>query len=234
MLTLPTRDVMLVCRNGHVITDRLRARPDLRHIRCDVCGVDTFERCPTCDRELPGAPVLDGPGPVGAWPAPDACPGCGAAFPWSAAGPPCDDPLTELDRLLRRVPRIVRGLRPRFGKVADDRDLSDLLRAVLPVSFDYVFPMARTPRYAAATRMDFRLGPTRIAVVGHRITRDVGEAELRDRWTEDARDLEVTDVETLMVFAYDPEGRLPDPRRVESVGSWDEGGLRVRCVVAGG
>ena len=68
-LTQPTRDVMLVCRNGHVVTDRLRARPDLRHQRCDRCGTETLERCPTCDRELLGAPLLDGPEPVGAWPA---------------------------------------------------------------------------------------------------------------------------------------------------------------------
>jgi hypothetical protein len=231
MLTFPTRDVMLVCRNGHVVTDRLRARPDLRHIRCDVCGTDTLERCPTCDRELPGAPLLDGPGPVGAWPAPDACPGCGATFPWSDPGPAQDKPLARLEHLLRRLPRVARHLRPRFGDVADDRDLSDLLRGLLPAAFDHVYPTARTPRYSPTTRIDFRLGPDRLAVVGHRIVREIGELEFLKRLEEDAREFEAWDVETLVVFGYDPDARLPDPRRVENVGTREEGGMRVRCVI---
>ena len=35
-MTTILRDLMLVCRNGHVITDRLKARPDLRLPRCDT------------------------------------------------------------------------------------------------------------------------------------------------------------------------------------------------------
>ncbi|MBO0698011.1 MAG: DUF2321 domain-containing protein, partial [Zavarzinella sp.] len=71
-----TRDSMLVCANGHVITDRLRARPDLRRARCDRCGAPTLDRCRTCGHELPGATSVPGYETVGSYPAPLACSGC--------------------------------------------------------------------------------------------------------------------------------------------------------------
>ena len=54
------QDVMQVCLNGHVITDRLRGRPEHALSRCDRCGAPTLYRCPTCGRELPGARGVPG------------------------------------------------------------------------------------------------------------------------------------------------------------------------------
>src|SRR5688572_6035303 len=67
------RDLMLVCRNGHVITDRLRARPDLRLPRCDLCGAATLDRCPTCAHQFAGAIPVPGFEPVGTRGAPAVC-----------------------------------------------------------------------------------------------------------------------------------------------------------------
>ena len=40
-------DVMQVCRNGHVITDMLRAHPESGLSHCDRCGAPTLDRCLT-------------------------------------------------------------------------------------------------------------------------------------------------------------------------------------------
>src|SRR5262249_45788676 len=76
-------DVMLVCRSGHVITDRLSASPDRRLAHCDRCGAATVDRCGTCGRKLPGAVHVPGLAPIGRLQPPHYCPSCGAAFPWA-------------------------------------------------------------------------------------------------------------------------------------------------------
>ena len=59
------RDVMQVCRNGHVITDRLHGSPESAAPRCDRCGAATLDCCPTCGHAVPGAVPLPGLVPVG-------------------------------------------------------------------------------------------------------------------------------------------------------------------------
>src|ERR1700722_9412525 len=75
-------DVMQVCRNGHVITDRLRGDPESGRSHCDRCGAATLDRCLTCGEQLPGAVEVPGLAPIGAWPTPRYCLVCGAPFPW--------------------------------------------------------------------------------------------------------------------------------------------------------
>ena len=166
----PDSDVMQVCLNGHVITDLAGAHPDRRRTACDRCGAATIDRCPTCGTGLPGAVSVPGLAPVGTRRPPRCCSVCGAAMPWvRQSGPAAGDPTAPLERLLRRLPRVIRQLRWRQGdrppfRVEDERDLEDLLRALLPLHFDDVRPEGRTPRYAAGVRTDFRLAPERIAV----------------------------------------------------------------------
>jgi hypothetical protein len=232
------QDVMQVCRNGHVITERLRGRPEDGLSRCDRCGAPTLHRCPTCGRELPGARAVAGLEPIGRRAAPPHCPLCGAAFPWTSlrkAPPP--GPLTVLDGLLRRLPRAVRELRVRHGqrpafRVEDEHDLEDLLRALLPLYFDDVRPEGRTPSYAAGTRTDFVLAAEGAAVTVKRVATADCEAGLVEQLAEDAGYYERRGgVRALVCLAYDPEQRAVDPARLEVACLRDEG-LAVRCVVA--
>jgi hypothetical protein len=232
------QDVMQVCRNGHVITERLRGRPEDGLSRCDRCGAPTLHRCPTCGRELPGAREVPGLEPIGRRAPPAHCPLCGAVFPWTARRkPPPPGPLTVLDGLLRRLPRVVRELRVRHGdrpafRVEDEHDLADLLRALLPLYFEEVRPEARTPSYAAGTRTDFVLVAEGTAVTAKRITTPESEAILVGQLTEDAAYYERRGgVRALVCLAHDPEQRALDPVRLEAACLRDEG-LAVRCVVA--
>src|SRR6266436_6890634 len=116
--TCPTHDVMQVCRNGHVITDRLLRCPEQASGHCDRCGALTFERCLTCGLELPGATLLAGPVPIGTPRPPNYCGRCGAAVPWTTRSSPlsADAPLDRLESLLSRLPQVARQLRHRHGQ----------------------------------------------------------------------------------------------------------------------
>lgn len=223
------QDVMQVCRNGHVITDLLRTSPARALTHCDRCGAVTMDSCPTCGHDLPGAFVVPGLQPVGLRPAPHFCEMCGAAFPWTRQRrSPKREPLVLLDNLLRRLPRVIRQLRSRQGdrppfRVADERDLEDLLRAMLPLHFDDIRPECRTPSYAAATRTDFLLVPEDIA-----LTAKLARPRILDQIQEDAVYYRSErKCRTLVVFVYDPEASLREPCVPPADGEEPE----VRCVV---
>lgn len=78
------RDIMQVCLNGHVITERFNTHPEFRENYCTNCGQKTITKCPTCKADIPGDIVYDdmvilsGFAPV----APQICKNCGNRFPW--------------------------------------------------------------------------------------------------------------------------------------------------------
>jgi hypothetical protein len=234
----PTADVMLVCRNGHVITERLHGCPDqaLRH--CDRCGADTLSACPTCGQQFPGAVAWPGPLPIGRPQPPLYCAQCGAALPWAPRPRPAADPLAALETLLRRLPLVVRQLRSRQGdrppfRVEDEHDLEDLLRALLAVPFDDIRPEGRTPAYTPGRRTDFLLDRGALAVTVKCVRAAGDEPRLAAELAQDAAYYQARPTcRTLVCFLYDPEGRLPDPRRLEAAWSRQHDDLDVRCVSA--
>lgn len=223
---------MQVCRNGHVITDRLRTSPERAATHCDRCGAVTMDRCATCGHELPGALVVPGLHPVGVRPVPCFCALCGAAFPWTLRQrPPKRPALGILETMLRRLPLSIRQLRVRHDdrppfRVVDERDLEDLLRSLLPLSFDDIRPENRTPSYAAVTRTDFLLAPESIA-----LTIKWARIGIMEQIAEDAvyyrRERKYR---TLLVYLYDPEAMLREP--LSPPPALEDGDdLEVRCVV---
>jgi hypothetical protein len=231
------QDVMQVCRNGHVITDLLRSRPERARTHCDRCGAPTLDRCLTCGGELPGAIPVPGLEPVGARPAPLYCSMCGGAFPWAERPAVPSAPLAWLEATLSRLPRAARQLRVRQGErppfcVADERDLEDLLRALLPLHFDDVRPQSRTPRYALGTRTDFLLAPERIAVTAKIARAGAREAQLAEQLQEDAAHYRAHEgCRTLVGYVHDPEGLLREPRLLTPSCAPPADDLEVRCVV---
>jgi len=232
------QDVMQVCRNGHVVTDRLHGCPEAGRGHCDRCGAATLDRCLTCGQEMAGAVSIPGLLPVGGRQPPQYCSTCGAAFPWATRGqPPEADPSYLLDKLLRRLPRVIQQLRSRRSdrppfRVEDERDLEDLLRALLPLHFEDVRPESRTPRYALTTRTDFLLARERIAITAKFALPPVSELQLTEQWREDiAYWREQRNCRMLIGFAYDPEGLIRDPPAHEAAWAIQEDAWEARCVV---
>lgn len=216
-------DVMQVCLNGHVITDRLRTFPEQGLPRCNRCGAGTITHCLTCGRELPGALAVPGLEPIGVLRAPLYCPTCGAEFPWTEPAPVhLPAPLAQVQNLLRRMPLVIRQLRvrqqdrPAF-RVEDEHDLEDLVRALLPIHFDDVRPESRTPRYSERTRTDFLLAPERIAVTVKLSRSTAGLSWLVEQFEEDAGYYRAQDrCDTLIGFVHDPERLLREPQALEA------------------
>lgn len=232
-LVANVQDIMQVCRNGHVITDLLRTCPERALTHCDRCGAVTMERCPTCGLELPGAIVVPGLHPVGARSAPRFCETCGTAFPWTRQRrAPTREPVETLENLLRRLPQVIRQLRVRHDDrppfyIADERDLEDLLRTILPLHFDDIRPECRTPSYAAGTRTDFVLAPENIA-----LTIKWAQPRIREQVPADAAYYRrERKCRTLMVFVYDPQCSLRDSCLSPPCAE-DAEEPEVRCVVA--
>jgi hypothetical protein len=204
------QDAMQVCRNGHVVTDRLRTCPERASTHCERCGSTTMDRCGTCGHELPGAIVVPGLHPLGVRPAPSYCAMCGAAFPWTTRRrPPKREALAVLETMLQRLPLVIRQLRVRHAdrppfRAVDEYDLEDLLRALLPLYFDAIRPECRTPSYAAGTRTDFVLAAESIA-----LTIKWARPGILEQAAEDARYYRrERKARTLVVFVFDPEDSL--------------------------
>jgi hypothetical protein len=230
------QDVMQVCRNGHVITNRLRSDPDSGRTHCNQCGAATLARCLTCGQDLPGAGLVLDLVTIGACAPPRFCPGCGAAFPWVRRPRPAAGPLALLDPLLRRLPLVIRQLRWRQGdrppfRMEDERDLDDLLRALLPLHFDDVRLESRTPRYSACTRTDLLLAHERTALAVKWARAGLREPQLAEQGKEDvAYYRQRAGCRALVVFVYDPEALLRDRPLLETMAE-DRGDLEVRCIV---
>jgi hypothetical protein len=233
-------DVMEVCRNGHVITDRLRAQPELHRSHCDRCGALTYNRCPTCGTEIRGAAPLTGLVTVGHGQPPWHCATCGAAYPWTrrqTTVPPAPV-LVVLEPLLRRLPRSLRELRlhdivdPDFCRT-NQRDLENLLRAVLPLCCDDLRLVGRTPAYSLTNRTDFLLLPDRVAVTSKLVTAAGCEDELQQQLQEDAEYYrQQKSCRTLVAIVCDQQDLLHEPRRLETLWSGMHDGLDVRCIIA--
>jgi hypothetical protein len=234
------QDVMQICRNGHVITDLLHTYPDRGLSHCDRCGAATLDRCATCGLEIPGAVHVPGLVPVGRSQPPEFCSACGAPFPWSrkSESPTTSDPLIVLERLLHRLPQVIRQLRSRHGnrppfQVGDEHDLEDLLRALLPIHFDDIRSQNRTPSYASSNRTDFQLKPESIVLTVKRATSRDCEKQLGEQLQEDVTYYEREGAcKTLVALIYDPEGFLREPAQLELMWSKIQDRLELRCVIA--
>lgn len=81
--SLGQHDIQQLCLNGHQITDRFNAAPNLRRSFCQQCGAKTITACPHCNSAIKGDYSVPGAVFIGfQTPVPNNCENCGRRFPW--------------------------------------------------------------------------------------------------------------------------------------------------------
>ena len=132
-------------------------------------------------------------------------------------------PADLLTRICKGFHRAARQLRVRHKgrgtiEMGDEYDVQDLLHSFLVLHFDDVRPEEHTPSYAGgSSRMDFLLKRERIVVEVKRTREGLGAKEVGEQLMIDiARYRAHPDCKLLLCFVYDPEGRIGNPRGLES------------------
>ena len=69
-------DVGQICLDGHIINPFFNRFPQFNKKFCDICGKETITKCPNCDSEIQGDPILKDS-------APNYCYSCGKPYPWT-------------------------------------------------------------------------------------------------------------------------------------------------------
>lgn len=232
-------DVLQVCRNGHVVSDRLHSHPGSSRSCCERCGAGVLSSCPTCGQLLTVARALSLHETLGGVRPPDYCSLCGSAFPWAFESPEVAPvpPAADWTVYLRRLPAMIRAFRYRQTektpfRIEDARDFEDLLRGVLALFTDEMRAEARTPSYACRTCTDFFFPSERLIVIAKQATAERRERELQAELQLDT-DFYVAraDACRLLVLILDPEGLLREPRQLEAAWSRSSEQLELTCLI---
>lgn len=132
-------------------------------------------------------------------------------------------PADTLTQICKGFHRAARQLRVRHQKrptieMDDEYDVQDLLHAFLVLHFKDVRAEEYSPSYAGGNaRMDFLLKNERIVVEVKRTRDGLGDKEIGTQLIVDiARYRAHPDCRLLLCFVYDPEGRIGNPRGLES------------------
>lgn len=158
--------------------------------------------------------------------------------PSSERESPVEAATDKLEQLSNRFHVVVKQLRLRYGgretlAVEDEYDVQDLLHALLLLEFDDVRQEEHTPSYAGGSaRMDFLLKEEQVVVEVKCSREGLGSKQIGDQLLiEIGRYRSHPNCKSLFCFVYDPEGRLQNPRGIESDLSGVGHGLPTRVCI---
>jgi hypothetical protein len=130
---------------------------------------------------------------------------------------------SKIELICDRFHKVARQLRSRYNgrntlEVEDEYDVQDLLHSILRIFFEDVRPEEWTPSYAGkATRMDFLLKDEKIVIEVKKTRPGLKDGQLGTELIEDITRYKThPDCSQLICFVYDPEGRIGNPRGLES------------------
>ncbi|WP_199878964.1 hypothetical protein [Salinivibrio kushneri] len=131
--------------------------------------------------------------------------------------------IDKVELLIRRFHRVARQLRSRHGsrntiEIEDEYDVQDLFHSLLRIHFEDVRAEEYTPSYAgSASRVDFLLKKEKIIIEIKKTRQGLTAREVGEQLIVDSQRYQAhPDCNTLVCFVYDPEGRVANPRGIES------------------
>ena len=133
------------------------------------------------------------------------------------------NPVELVKTLCGRFHSVARQLRLRGEyratlSVEDEVDAQDLLHALLRIEFDDIGTDEWTPSYSGgAPRTTFLLNDSRLAVIVKKTCSGLSVKGLTDQLRIDTERYRTQErCTTLLCFIYDPEGRIGNPRGLET------------------
>jgi hypothetical protein len=128
----------------------------------------------------------------------------------------------RIRKVCSRFHPVVRQLRQRSEdrtafEVEDETDVRDLFRALLSMEFEDITVEEWLPSYAGGSaRSVILLRPEGIVLDVKKTRQGLGTKELAEQAMVDFQQFPGLDCRVVFCFVYDPEGRIPNPRRLES------------------
>jgi hypothetical protein len=139
------------------------------------------------------------------------------------SGTETPDPMESIRKVCTRFHSVARQLRLRREyrptlEVEDERDVQDLLYALLRYEHEEVAIHEWTPPYLdSAPSIALVLRRHHLAVIGEKTKPGCGQREIGQQLIADAQEFSpVAGFQTLVCFIYDPDGRIGNPRGFEA------------------
>ena len=135
--------------------------------------------------------------------------------------------------------RVARQLRQRRDErptleVEDERDVLDLLQALLTIEYDNMEPEEWAPAYASGTtRTDLWLKDEGVVIIAKKTKQGIGAKALTHQVSVDfERYGSHPDCKLMFCFIYDPEGRIGNPKGLEGDLTLNYDGRRIEVMIS--
>jgi REase_DpnII-MboI len=152
--------------------------------------------------------------------------------------PSIPSPLEHIIGICDNFHKIVKQLKVRHSQRAtleinDEYDVQDLLHSLLRLYFTDIRSEEYTPSYASkCSRADFLLKNENIIIEVKKTRDGLAEKEVSTQLIEDIRRYQShPNCKTLICFVYDPDGRIINPRGIESDLAENNGDLDVKVLI---
>lgn len=159
-------------------------------------------------------------------------------YGFSGEGTPQPDSLSVVENICHRFHLVARQVRDRHDsretlEIEDEYDVQDLLHALLHLHFNDIRPEEYNPSYAgASSRQDFLLKEEEIVIEVKKTRKGLNAKKIGEELIVDIARYKVhPNCKCLVCFVYDPEGRVGNPRGLESDLSSNGEDFSVRVIV---
>lgn len=133
------------------------------------------------------------------------------------------DHMSHIEKICTRFHKVAKSLRSRRQdrptlEIEDEYDVQDLMSALLCMFFEDIRREEWTPSYAGGSaRMDFLLKPEQVVIEVKKTRKGLADKEIGEQLIVDIEKYsQHQDCKTLICFIYDPEGRIANPKGLET------------------
>ncbi len=146
--------------------------------------------------------------------------------------------IMNIRNICDRFHNVSRQLRSRHANrntlnIEDEYDVQDLFHALLQIHFDDIRPEEWTPSSAgSSSRVDFLLKSEEAVIEIKKTRNGLGSKELSAQLIVDIHRYKVhPNCKHLICFVYDPEGRIANPRGLETDLNKEDGEMTVEVII---